>query len=175
MKLFIYDSAYKLEAFDSGDFKDYCCYLENIANIIKCFANEAVILFPIEEDIFNDDDYEINRLFIMNRFICNNKLWIYNSPMYSDECPNIIWYEVKNIEEIIEALNIEQSFNCAIVTKDKSIEEIIYILNSNEEDDFNSLSIREKNNGNFMDDIFPKLNSYLKGNIEIIDLRKKDM
>ncbi|WP_055666118.1 hypothetical protein [Desnuesiella massiliensis] len=170
MKLYIYDSAYRLEGYDEGDFCDYSDYLQNIVNIINCFIDDSVIVFPIEEHFFNDEEYEINRSFIRDRIILTNKVWICNTPLFSDECPNIIWYIVRSNEELIDALKIEQNFNCALIPNNCIIEEATYILNSNEDDEFNSLSIREKNKGDFLHKVLPKLEFYFKKKIEIVHL-----
>lgn len=170
MKLYIYDSAYRLEEYDEGSFCSFSDYLQNIVNIINCFIDNSVIVFPIEENIFNDEEYEINRSFIKDRIIVTNNVWIYNIPLYKDKCPNIIWYKVKTNEELIEALKIERDFNCALIPNNFIIDKAIYVLNSNEDGEFNSLSIREKNKGDFLHKVFPKLESYFQKKIEIIEV-----
>lgn len=171
MKLFVYKSGYRLEAFDRGDFKDYTCYLQNIANIIKCFIENNSIVFSIEEDIFYDEEYEVNRLFIKDRIMFSKRFWSYNIPMDRDECPNIIWYKAEKIEEIIEVLRDNlYCFNCAIIDNDSEIEDAAYILDFDEGSDFNSLTIREKNIGGFISKVLPKVEAYLKEKIEIIEL-----
>lgn len=171
MKIFVYESAYRIEAFDDGDFEDYTCYLQNIANIIKCFANDYIIVFPIEEYVFYNEEYEFNHSFVKDRIKFSKKFWIYNIPLNNKECPNVIWYKVENIKEIIEAIKIEQNFNCAVINQEGRIEDAVYLLNSNEDDEFNSLTIREKNEGDFINEVLPKLEIYLNKKIEIIDLR----
>jgi|GEM_PF-5628813 len=170
MKLFVYKLAYRLEDYDKGNFNDYSEYLNNIASIINCFVNNCTVVFPIEEGIFYDDEYEINRAFIKDRIIFKNNFWIYNTPAYDENFPKIIWYRVNNVDEIAEALKIDQSFNCAIIPHNINVEDSLYILNSNEDDEFNSLSIREKNKGDFIEKVLPNLELYLNEKIQIIDL-----
>ncbi len=171
MKLFVYESAYKLEEYDKGTFTNYSEYVKSIANIISCFNDNNIIVFPIEENIFYDDEYEFNRSFIKDRIIFRNDSWIYNTPSYVGSSPTFIWYVANNKDDIIDALNIDQSFNCAIIPHKGNIEEAIYILNSNEDDEVNSLSIREKNTGDFLKKVVPSLELYLREKIEIIDLK----
>lgn len=163
MKLYIYESAYRLEDFDRGDFKDYSYYIMNLANIINFFTNDDnIVVFPIEEDMFYDDEYELNRTYIKDRILYKDKYWIYNTLINNNSCPNFIWYEVNSVDEIVQALEIDQNFNCAIVPKGKNIKDWRYLLNFNEDLDTNSLSIREKISGDFLNNILPKLEAYYK-------------
>lgn len=172
MKLFVYKSAYRLEDYDKGNFNDYYEYLDNIVNIINCFNNNSVIAFPIEENVFYDNEYEINRSFIKDRIIFKNDFWIYNTPSYEENHPTFIWYVANNKSDIIEALKIDQNFNCAIIPHKGNIEDAIYVINSNEDDESNSLSIREKNKGDFFKKVVPNLELYLNEKIEIVDLKQ---
>ncbi|WP_238885058.1 hypothetical protein [Clostridium sp. YIM B02551] len=157
MKLLIYESAYRLLDFDKGEFDSHESYIKNIADIIQCFTCNSVILFPIQEKIFYDEEYELNRTFIKERIQFRNNFWMYNIPIDDKESPNIIWYGVRNAKEVIEVLEFSHDFDCAIVSENSKIEEAIYLLNFNEDDEFNSLTIREKNEGDFINKIVPKL------------------
>lgn len=171
MRLLIYDLAYSLENYDEGNFKELE-YEENIANIISCFLeNDYMVLFPIEEKFFNNDKYLINRGFIKDRAVFVNKEWIYNIPVKDNNYPNIIWYRTTNKEELIEVISNDLCFNCVIIKPEDDIKESIYILNSNEDEEFNSLTIREKNKGDFLIKVLPKLQQLLRNRLEILDLR----
>lgn len=171
MKLYVYESNYIFENFDRGHFNDYTSYLRNIANIIICFKDNNDILFPIEEDIFYNNEYKINRLFIKYRIQFVKKYWTYNIPLNRKECPRIIWYKVEGVEEIIEVLRDDlYCFNCVILKRGNKLEDASYILDFNEEIDFNSLSIRERNRGEFINKILPEIELYLNEKLQIIKI-----
>ncbi|PJI07257.1 MULTISPECIES: hypothetical protein [Clostridium] len=60
-------------------------------------------------------------------------------------------------------------FNCVILKRGKKLEDASYVLDFNEEIDFNSLSIREKNKGEFINKILPEIELYLNEKLQIIE------
>ncbi|MCR3759760.1 hypothetical protein KYB31_12325 [Clostridium felsineum] len=76
-----------------------------------------------------------------------------------------LWYHLQNY------IDIEYFFNCVIIDKGATFREAKYIINTNEDLDWDSLSISEKNKGDFVKDVVPKLKELLKNRLHIIDKR----
>ncbi|KPU45385.1 hypothetical protein OXPF_10320 [Oxobacter pfennigii] len=173
MRLVLYSLWYHLQNYDEGDFFDGLQYYENVADIIDCFMDDdEFALIPIAESFIKDglieEQYE---QFIREKIVFTRKEWIYNTPIDGDTIPNFIWYKVKDKDEVINALKFDFLFNCVVIKTGSSINEASFILNANEDSDYNSLSIREKEKGDFEKRVLPKLKKLLGNKLEVADKR----
>ncbi|QAA33757.1 hypothetical protein [Clostridium manihotivorum] len=163
MKLTLYDLWNHLEEYHEDSY-------EVIYNILQCFIdNSEKILFSVQKEFV--DDNCINKKFIQDKTVCVSSEWMYNFPISSLPAPEIVWFEVSNLEEIEKSLEIDYLFNCVIIKHGAEIRDAEYIINSNEDLEYNSLSIREKYKGNFANNVVPKLRKILVNDLEIVDKR----
>lgn len=141
-----------------------------VANIIKCFCKEDErILFPWE--YYSDDmerfekyhKYDIE--FINQRTILTSDEWIDFFGRTNKLKRKVPWYEVKEIDEIVRALQIDSLFKCIIIKKDiLNVRKYSYVMFHMEEDIGTSLNIKETIKGDFNKNVLKKI-------VQIIDIQ----
>lgn len=141
---------------------------EKEAEFIKIFANEnQKILLPcLEINLLNFT--EEMQEFILGRTVIKSSDWILTSPEdFLDELENktVYWYELKNQTEFVKALEEDYFFYaCCILDKElEAITKYTYLLEIEENypyngEEYRSLCIKEKNDGDFKKFILPKIN-----------------
>lgn len=177
MKLEIYNRVYYLKDYDKFSVTDSLIedyerqYQKKIMDILNCFLNDNLsIVFCILEQ--NLDAYEEERSFIEERTICVNDEWIFNYPKPNGESPLVRWFKPIGKLELLRVLKYDMLFTCIILNKELDIDSGLYIISCEEEWEYNELFIKELKNGDFLDNVLPKVELSLGESLEIVDMRR---
>jgi hypothetical protein len=110
--------------------------------------------------------------FVNSRLAATNSVWLlpYDRPVY---LKNIMWYRVNTEAEMVQAFELtDWWFTCAIVDRNKSVEDYRYFLNYTEEQgedhDGMVLYISTPDPQHFKDTIIPRLKELLGNQLEIV-------
>ena len=135
----------------------------NFSQLEKDVLDEELrkILNQLSPFLLEDEEAERqnneDKNFINERRVYINDKWElpWEPPNY--DVKDTIWYRPKNKIEIMKAIRLNQEFHCVVLEEGKDFDCYSYSLGCLEDDEGSILVIIEKNNGNFILDVLPKL------------------
>lgn len=136
---------------------------EKVANIIKSFCKEDErILFPwalwSNDMKWFEKTYKDHIEFVKQRTVLESKENINFFGRKNKLKRRVPWYEVKDIDEIVRALQIDSLFKCIIINKRTNyVRKYSYALFHMEEDIGTSLYIKETIYGDFNKNVLNKI------------------
>ncbi|WPP41885.1 hypothetical protein SK066_02665 [Paenibacillus hunanensis] len=107
---------------------------EQLARLVHLFvADHTSLLFSFYERNLHLYDVDIQK-FILDRCLFVNSNWVLpweETIPYWDEGhtrPNIIWFAITNIEDIVKAIEIDNLFKCVILERGKEFDQYSNVL-----------------------------------------------
>ncbi len=144
----------------------YNRYSQELFDFLFCFPEkDEVFLFSFYEENFNvmDDEY---KKFLEERTVFFSDEWLYNVESYGRRSFNR-WFIVLDKEDMAKTIEQEFWFLCVVVKKGGSLQDASYVI---EMGDYEGplLIITEKNEGDFLTRVLPKIQEVVSQNIEIV-------
>ncbi|GLX69999.1 hypothetical protein [Paenibacillus glycanilyticus] len=137
---------------------------EEVLRKIGSIVHEDQAVYTLE------DKDEATQEFVNRRLVDTNSVWLlpYDRPVY---LKNILWYRANSEEDIIHSFELaDWWFTCAVVERDRAVEEYRYFLNYTEDGDGGMvLLISAADERHFKAAVIPRIQELLGDSLEIVE------